>query len=337
MTAIGIDTHKATLAACVVSLGSALAEAIFSNDPAGHRALAAWSRTQAEGATIGVEGSASYGAAAARWLVGEGFSVREVPPQLSRRERRRTRRPGKSDPGDAFAIARVTDEMPDLPPVRLADRAHDLRLLVTTREQRMAEATRVRNALHAHLLVLLPGYGQRVPNLVAASHRLHIRAELRRLEGIEAELARADLARLGALLAETKRLEQRISGLVGDHPLLRLPGVGPLVAAKLIGRAGDIRRFRSDDAFASLAGVAPIPASSGQVVRMRLDRGGDRQLNHALFLAAITQARIHPEAKAYMARKRAEGKSGREALRCLKRRLVRPVFALLVEGAQLQA
>jgi transposase len=333
MTAIGIDTHKATLAACVVTSGRALAEATFVNDPGGHRALAVWARLHAKGATIGIEGSASFGAAAARWLVAEGFSVREVPPQLSRRERRRTRRPGKSDPGDAFAIARVTDETSHLPPVRLADRTHDLQLLVSAREQRVAEATRVRNALHAHLLALRPGYGARTPNLVAASHRLRIRAELRRLTGIEAELARSDLARLDALLAEARQLERRIVLLVGVHPLLRLPGVGPLVAAKLIGRAGDVRRFRSADAFALLAGVAPIPASSGQVHRMRLNRGGDRQLNHALFLAAITQARTHPDAKAYMARKRAEGKSGREALRCLKRRLARPVFQLLLEGA----
>ena len=109
MTAICIDTHKATLAACAVDgLGAPLDERTFPNDPAGHRALAAWARRVAPGAVIGLEGSASYGAAAARFLLEEGESVREVPPQLSRRERIRTRRAGKSDPGDALAIARVT-------------------------------------------------------------------------------------------------------------------------------------------------------------------------------------------------------------------------------------
>jgi transposase len=109
MGAIGIDTHKATLAACAVDgLGAAHAERTFVNDPAGHRALLEWARAVDPDAVIGVEGSASFGAPAARFLIAAGSSVREVPPQLSRRERGRTRRPGKSDPGDALAIARVT-------------------------------------------------------------------------------------------------------------------------------------------------------------------------------------------------------------------------------------
>src|SRR5438093_5034874 len=109
MRAIGIDTHKATLAACAVDdLGAVLAEATFGNDPAGHSALEAWARRVAAGARIGLEGSSSYGAAAARTLEAAGLEVREVPPHLSRYERTRTRRAGKSDPGDALAIARVT-------------------------------------------------------------------------------------------------------------------------------------------------------------------------------------------------------------------------------------
>jgi len=101
----------------------------------------------------------------------------------------------------------------------------------------------------------------------------------------------------------------------------------------LIGEVGDIRRFRSADAFAALAGVAPIPASSGQTQRMRLNRGGNRQLNRALYTIALSQAFHHPPAKAYIARKRAEGKTWREALRALKRQLVRTVFSLLQAGA----
>jgi transposase len=109
MAAIGIDTHKATLAACAVDeRGAALAERQFSNDPAGHRALASWAAGTSPGALIGVEGSASYGAALSRTLLASGLAVREVPPHLSRRERIHTRRAGKSDPGDALAIARVT-------------------------------------------------------------------------------------------------------------------------------------------------------------------------------------------------------------------------------------
>src|SRR5204862_448470 len=107
----------------------------------------------------------------------------------------------------------------------------------------------------------------------------------------------------------------------------------PLLTAKLVGEVGDIGRFRSEDGLAALSGVAPIPASSGQTSRMRLNRGGNRQLNRAFHMIALTQAAQHPPARAYLARKRAEGKTHREAIRALKRRLVRPVFRLLQAGA----
>ena len=122
MTAIGIDTHKATLAACAVDgLGLALDERTFRNDPAGHRALAVWATAVAAGALIGIEGSSTYGAALARFLVAAGFAVREVPPQLTRRSRTESRRPGKSDPGDALTI-RPGDRPRAGPPTRPAGR-----------------------------------------------------------------------------------------------------------------------------------------------------------------------------------------------------------------------
>lgn len=331
MIAIGIDTHKATLAACAVdALGQPLGEREFDNDPAGHRALLTWADEILPGARIGLEGSAGFGAAAARFLVAAGREVREVPPQLSHRERQRTRRAGKSDPGDALAIARVAAREIELPPVRLADATHEIGLLVEAREDLVAEATRTRNRLHADLVVLVPGYGAKAANLVALRNRRTAGCLLRPLRGIQAELARDRLARLGRLMAESKLIEARLAGLVGDHPLRNLPGAGVLVTAKLIGEVGDVRRFRSADAFAMLAGVAPIPASSGQTQRMRLNRGGNRQLNRALHTIALVQAWHHPPAKAYVARKRAEGKTWREALRSLKRHLARVVFRLLV-------
>ena len=334
MFAIGIDTHKATLAACALDdLGQPLAERTFDNDPAGHRALLAWADELLPDARIGLEGSAGFGAAAARYLVVAGREVCEVPPQLSHRERQRTRRAGKSDPGDALAIARVTAREAELPPVRLADATHEIGLLVEAREDLVAEATRVRNRLHADLVVIVPGYGATAANLVALRHRRTVGRRLRSLPGVQAELARDRLARLGRLVAESQLLETRLAGLVGEHPLRGLPGAGVLVTAKLIGEAGDLGRFRSADAFAMLAGVAPIPASSGQTQRMRLNRGGNRHLNRALYTIALSQAFHHPPAKAYIARKRAEGKTWREALRALKRQLVRTVFRLLQAGA----
>ena len=334
MTTIGVDTHKLTLAACAVdALGAPLAEASFDNDPAGHRRFAAWARGLAPEVRIGVEGSASFGAVLARGLHAAGFDVVEVPPHLSRRERGRTRRPGKSDAGDALAIARVTARECRLPPVRLPDHSADLQLLVSARERLLGQATAARNALHAYLRLLLPGYARLAPNLVAARHRAAIGRALRAQRGVAADLARGELRRLERLLGEADALEAQIRPLVADDPLQRLPGAGPLTAATLRGHVGDARRLRSHHAFAALAGAAPIPASSGQTQRMRLNRGGNRQLNRALYVIALNQLRMHPPAQAYLARKRAEGKSGREALRCLKRQLARQVFRLLLEGA----
>ena len=332
MHAIGIDTHKDSLAACRVDeVGNPREERTFANDPAGHRALTAW--IGGPEVVVGIEGSASYGAALARSLVAAGLTVREVPPQLSRRERVRTRRAGKSDPGDALAIARVTLRETDLPPVRLLDRTLELRLLVEARDDLVAEQTRVRNRLHADLRTLLPGYGAAAANLTGVRHQRTVGRFLRPLREVQAELARQRLARLRRLGLEVATLTDQITERVTGHPLLTIPGVGVLVAAKLIGEAGDIGRFRSPDAFAMLAGVAPIPASSGQTTHMRLNRGANRQLNRALYAIAFVQAAHHGPARAYLDRKRAEGKTGRDAIRALKRQLVRTVFRRLQQGA----
>ncbi len=330
MRVVGIDTHKATLAACAIDeVGQVLAEMTFDNDPAGFAALLAWLDELGGVERIGLEGSAGYGAAAARYLLAAGAAAVEVPPGLSHRERLRTRRPGKSDPGDALAIARVTGREADLPPVRLPDASRELQLIVEAREDLVAEATRVRNRLHADLVVLAPGYGARAANLVAEKYRRAAGKLLRRLPGVQAELARDRLGRLDRLSRDVRDFERRIEALVAGHPLRRLWGAGPLITAKLIGEIGDISRFRSPDAFAMLAGVAPIPASSGQTSRVRLNRGGNRQINRALHGIALAQVRTYPPAQAFVARKRAEGKGWFEALRALKRHLARIVFRML--------
>lgn len=333
MPAIGIDTHKRTLAACAVDeVGAVIDERTFSCDPAGFAELAAWAGGVAPEATIGIEGSAAYGAPVAHHLIAAGFTVREVPPQLSRRERGRSRRPGKSDPGDALAIARVTLRESDLPPVRLEDRSTELGLLADARDDLVHAQTRARNRLHAHLVVLLPGYGRTVAQLVSGRQLVAIERALDGQAGVRAELARALLAEIRDLGRRAAELERSMTALVARHPLLALPGVGVLTAARLVAEAGDVERFRSPAAFAMLAGVAPIPASSGEVQRMRLNRGGNRRLNRALYTIALSQAWHHPPARTYIARKQAEGKSWAEALRCLKHRIARPVFRLLQAG-----
>ena len=209
---IGIDSHKATLAGCVVDeLGTPVDERTLGNDRAGHVALADWARSLAVD-PIGIEGSGRYGAAAARQLAAAGFDVRDVPPHLSHRERLRTHRPGKSDPTDALAIARVAAREQTLPPVRLADRSEDLGLLVTARDELVAEATQLRNRIHADLVVLLLGYGERVPNLVARRHRRGVALELATLSGVRAELPR--VASAGSRRPTTKLLERRLERLV---------------------------------------------------------------------------------------------------------------------------
>lgn len=335
MLAVGIDTHKDSLAACVVDdLGNAVAERTFRNDHAAHEALLEWVRTEAGEATIGIEGSSRYGAAAARFLLAAGVTVREVPPQLTYRERGRTRLPGKSDPGDALAIARIAARERALPPVRLADRTVDIRNLVQAREDAITEAVRIRNRLHADLVILVPGYSATVANLVSLRNRQRAGLLLRGKDGVQVQLARRRLARLRLLDREARALEVQIRDLVGSHPLLEMHGVGLHTAAKLIAEAGDVRRFHSVDAFAMLAGLAPIPASSGQTQRMRLNRGGNRQLNRAFHTIAMVQAVRYPPAREFLARKAAEHKSGREGIRALKRQLVRSVFRRLEAGAE---
>ena len=334
--AIGVDTHKDTLAACLVDgLGIARDEREFRNDPAGHTAFAAWVAGLAgPDVRVGIEGSSSYGAALARHLVAAGLDVVEVPPQLSRRERTRTRRPGKSDPGDAFAIARVTVAEAGLPPVRLADRTRDLQLLAEARDAIVVTQTQARNRLHAHLLVLVPGYTMTAARLVSGPELARARGLLRGRHGVQVDLARAEVAEVVRAGRRAAALEGQLRSLVRDDPLLAIPGLGVISAAVIRGEAGDLSRFPSSDAFAMFAGIAPVPASSGRTSRVRYNRRGNRRVNRAFWTIAVWQARSDPRARAYLARKKAEGKRSKEALRCLKRHLVRHVFAALLAGRQ---
>ena len=329
MISIGVDTHKATLAlSSIDDVGREVGSITVRNDATGHRHLRRWATAQGAERRFGVEGSGSFGAALAQDLVAAGEIVFEVPATLTDRERHRLRRPGKSDPADAFAIARVVLREGGLRRVVAPSLADDLKLLVTTRDELVTERTRVANRLHADLLVLSPGYGERIPNLVAARHLATLSRLLGRLTSVRAGLARNRLVRLRAIDREVAGLETRLAALVAasGSSLPQLPGVGVVIAAKLLGESGDLGQLRSSAAFAALSGTAPIPASSGQTQRHRLNRGGNRQLNRALHLMALVQARTHPPARAYVERRRAEGKTWREAIRCLKRHLADVVY-----------
>jgi len=172
-----------------------------------------------------------------------------VPPNLSRSERRRTRRPGKSDPGDALAIARVTAREVNLPPIRLSDRTTELGLLLEARQDLVGDP---RPEPATRSLTVPPARdGGTVGNLVTAHKRALAGRLLRRNASVQAELARALLARLGRLGREVDGLTGRIGSDVAGHPLMTLPGAGPITVARLIAEVGDVRRFRTVDALAA--------------------------------------------------------------------------------------
>ena len=337
----GIDTHKDTLAAAVIDpAGRPVVVTELANTEAGFDALEKLLEKH-QVRRVGIEGSGNYGrGAAVRLVLAGGLDVVEVPPSLTSRER--TGRPGqgKTDPGDAVAVARITAREPSLPPVRLAvGQAADLRALADYRAQLVAERTALASRTHAELHGLRPGYQSRVPRLTAPTFITAAKDLLAGDTGVRARLTRRRLARLAHLTAEIQEVTSLITAAVEEMGtgLTGLYGIGPVGAATILGEVADIRRYRSRHAFAAANGTAPIPASSGRTTRHRLNRSGNRTLNRALYTIAITQIRADTEGRAYYLRKRAEGKTSREALRCLKRRLSDVVYRTLHEDLVAQA
>jgi transposase len=334
---IGIDAHKRSLAVSAVDgLGRELARGEFANEAEGHERLSRWAeRLGAEERCFGLEGSGWLAHGLARFLVERGEDVRDVRGGLTERERRRLRGAGKSDPRDALAIARVTARE-QLPPVRLGAASRELKLLCDYRWQLLCERTRAANRLHVDLVSLQPGYERRAPALTSASHLEQVERLLAGDGSVQADVARRRLERIRALDAEVKEITREIRAKVRatGTGLVALVGVSDLIAARIVGEVGDVGRIETKDRFARLNGTAPIPASSGQTHRHRLDKGGNRRLNHALHMMALTQARMDPRARAYVDRKRAEGKTYRDAIRALKRHLSDVVYQQLRADAR---
>ncbi len=337
MVVIGIDSHKQTLACCAVDeVGRETASKTFANDPDGHRALVRWAlRLGGEGGVeYGVESAFSFARRFVELLLDQGAVVFDVPPKLVERSRRR-RGIGKSDVIDAREIARATlrerERLTPLRPTRPVIR--DLKLLVEYHGQLGRERTQTATRLHADLLALLPGYQTRV---AALDSKRGLRAAEQLLgtapDGVQQALALARLRRLVELDAELAAAKKRIATAVeaSGSGLVALPGLGVLTAARILAEVRDVRRFATPDAFARVNGTAPIPASSGQRDHHRLNRGGNRRLNYALHIMAFVQARCDPRAKAYIDKQRAAGKTYRDAIRCLKRRLSDVVWRQLV-------
>jgi transposase len=331
---IGVDTHAEQHALALVEARTQRTRRslTIAASRRGYRQALRLAHRQAPGRRLwALEGSGSYGAGLARFLCERGERVLEV--ERPRREGRRGRL--KSDALDAERAARqvLAGQAGALP--RLGAETQALRALLTTREGAVSAATAALNELRALLLSAPPELRERLQALPRGA-LLEACARLRPApagsERAACALALRSLAlRVRRLREEARTLEDELARRVRAlaPALLARRGVGPICAAALLVAWSQPGRLRSEAAFARLAGVAPIPASSGKVVRHRLDRGGDRRLNRALHTIVLSRRRLDPETKAYIARRVAEGKSEREAVRCLKRYLARSLFRVL--------
>lgn len=338
---VGIDVHKHTHAAALLDeRGGELGVLTFANSPAGYQKLIGWLADRgAAAAVIGVESPGSYGRCLVGALAAAGHEVLHVPAWRTHRERRR-QGPGKTDPGDALAIADVVRrKRPELGPALQPELVRAISILELQRRRFVLDRTQAIQRLRSDWTQLDP---------VAEAKVAHLdrQRELRRLKRISfgdglveriaattiRQLAR-DIEDLNGRIAE---LEVEIAALLEQHgnPVADLLGAGNQIAAALISNAGDVRRFKDAAAFARYCGTAPIPCGSGQTAgRHRLHRGGNRQLNAALYRIAIVQQRHHPAAKTFLARKIREGKTPREARRALKRHLTNVVYRRLLAWA----
>jgi len=331
MIVIGVDVHKHSLTAVAVDeLGRPLAER---SGPVEDE-LVRWARSLADGRLLwAVEDCRHVTRRLEQLLLVAGERLVRVPPRLTGPERRRGRTRGKSDRLDALAVARAALREPRLDGPRPQEpRLRELKLLVDRRDDLVAERRRCQQRLRWHLHELDPSVQVPLGALDRTVWLDRLRRQLaRREQTTQVRIARDLLGRCRELTRSISELDQELQERMQTTAprLLELAGCGPISGAKLVCEIGPIDRFASDAQLARHAGVAPLDASSGKHQRHRLDRGGNRQLNCALHRIAVTQGRTYGPARAYLERKQNEGKSRREAIRCLKRQLARTVYTTL--------
>src|SRR6266540_2310434 len=300
MIVIGVDVHKQSLTAVAVDeAGRMLDERTVTGANDG---LVAWASGLSGERLWALEDCRQLTRALERELLAAGEQLVRVPPKLMAPERRAGRARGKSDPIDALAVARAALREPRLSRPRPDEQPfRDLKLLVDHRDDLVDERRRAQQRLRWHLHQLDPSFVVPARRLDRPTHLERVARWLaRREQDVQVRVARELVARCRSLtrtIAELEReLEQRTAATA--PALLELPGCAALTAAKLLAEVGPIDRFKTDAQLARHGGVAPLEASSGRVQRHRLDRGGNRQLNCALYRIAITQARYHPAAAA---------------------------------------
>jgi transposase len=331
----GVDTHKDThFAAVITTTGQHLGAAQFPATEAGYQALAAFVTSFGTVTCAGVEGTGSYGAGLARHLAVRGIETREV----LRPKRQVRRMHGKSDEIDAYAAAETALAGTSAATPKSGDGLVEAIRVVTVARNSAVAASRTARLQIRDLLVTAP------EPVRAQYHRLSSKTLVAALaasrphpgEDSVAYLTRTSLRHLArrtlALHTEIDEHDQQLDNLVRtlNPALLQAQGIGVISAAQLLTTVGDNPdRIHSEAAFAMLCGACPIPASSGKTTRFRLNRGGDRQANSALHRIAVVRLHCDPRTRAYAQRRRSEGKTSKEILRCLKRSIAREVYHLL--------
>lgn len=339
---LGVDTHRDehVLAVVTAPAGAVIAGAAAPANAHGYRELLGVAEGHAAGRRAwAIEGSGSYGAGLARYLAGRGETVLE----LSRQPRAERRLRGKDDELDAVRTARAALASQALALPRAGEQREALRLLLLARRSAVDVRREALTQLRA-VIVTAPERLRDELRGLSEGRLLDRCSRLRRTTAAADEVAtrivlRSLARRVQAATIEAAQLGQEIVAAVRAlaPALLDEPGVGPIVAAQLLVAWSHRGRLRSEACFARLAGVAPVPASSGQTTRHRLSRGGDRQLNRALHTIVLHRRQHDPATRDYIARRIAEGKSAREATRLLKRYLARRLYRLLQNEESLMA
>ena len=332
---LGVDTHlDFHVAVALDQLGRKLGVITVPTTKHGYESLIRWAQQLGYVQRAGLEGTGSYGAGLARHLRAQGVEVLEVE-----RPKRRSRRKGKSDPIDAEAAARAVLAGETASVAKSGDgRVEMIRLLKAARRSAVKAKTQAANQLRAFRLTATEELGCRLSGL---STRALAAAALRFRPGDHPENAeeatrfamRSVARRYRSLSEEIADLDAQLGRLVAEVApgLTALCGVGTDNAATLLAMAGDNpERLGSEASFANLCGVAPIPASSGKVLRHRLSRGGNRDANRALHLICVVRMRTDARTREYVARRTAEGKNRREIMRCLKRYIAREIYGVLI-------
>jgi transposase len=336
MVVIGMDPHKRS-ATIEVMAGdeSVLGGGRYATDAAGYRAMLKYAK-QFDDRRWAIEGCNGIGRHLATRLLADGETVVDVPPKLSARMRVFATGQGrKTDATDAHSVALVGTRIAGLRPVVDDEQLAVLRIVVDRRNSLGEEHNRLISQLHALLLELIPGGAKKQLSvdqaraLLASVRPRDVAGKTRRR--VAAELV-TDLQRHKTRRKAADRELKQLLAATGTT-LMDLDGIGPSNAARLLVEVGDITRFPTKAHFASWTGTAPIDASSGDHVRHRLSRGGNRQINHVLHIMAVVELRRDTEGRAYFDRKKAAGKTSMEAMRCLKRRLSDIVYRQLLNDA----